>query len=150
MMSAQLLLPGLYEVNIFQNKGYDIIFVEYFVNNKMLSGDWNYTVKIDNSSISIKEVIITSMLWGFDQKNHFFEGWSWFEVINEGLSLGMTLKFFASMEKGVELKVKKYFRLSPRFVEVTGEKLVGEAFLLRNIFLIDKSDIFPYFHNQKC
>ena len=62
MMSAQLLLPGLYEVNIFQNKGYDIIFVEYFVNNKMLSGDWNYTVKIDNSSISIKEVIITSML----------------------------------------------------------------------------------------
>ena len=30
--------------------------------------------KFGNSSISMREFIITSILWGFDQKNHFFRG----------------------------------------------------------------------------
>ena len=30
--------------------------------------------KFDNSSISVKEVILTSISQGFDQKNRFFEG----------------------------------------------------------------------------
>ena len=62
-----------FKIKVFWNKGYD-------VRNKILSGDSYYTVdvvmwpKFGNSSISMREVIITSILWRFDQKNHFFEG----------------------------------------------------------------------------
>ena len=50
----------------------------YDVNNKILSNESNYIMevvmwpKFDNSSICIREVIITSILYGFEQKNHFF------------------------------------------------------------------------------
>ena len=45
------------------------------------------------------------------RKNAFFEGWS-----------------YTSVEKGLKLKVRKFWGLIPTFVEVTGEKLVGEIF----------------------
>ena len=35
----------------------------------------------------MREVIITSTLEGFDQRNHFFEGWSWFKLNNLRLAL---------------------------------------------------------------
>ena len=44
---------------------------------------------------------------------------------NLGLALGMTLKFYTSIGKGLKLKVRKFLRLIFLFVEVTGEKLVG-------------------------
>ena len=84
--------------------------------------------KFGNSSISIREVIITSSLKGFDQKNHFFEGSSWFKFNNLGLTLGTNLKFYTSVTKGLKLKVRKFSGLIPTFVEVTGEKLVGGSF----------------------
>ena len=37
----------------------------------------------------------------------------------------MTLKFYTSVEKGLNLKVKRFCGLIPMFVELTGEKLVG-------------------------
>ena len=40
-----------------------------------------------------------------------------------GLALGMVLKFFTSVEKGLELKVRKFWGLLPTIVEDTGEKL---------------------------
>ena len=46
-----------------------------------------------------------------------------------GLALGMTLKFYISVAKGLKLKVRRFCGLSLMFVEVTGEKLVGGAFL---------------------
>ena len=57
----------------------------YNVTNKILSRDPNNIIdvvmwpKFGNSSISVGEVIIASILWGFDQNKHFFEGWSWFK-----------------------------------------------------------------------
>ena len=48
---------------------------------------------------------------------------------NLGLALGMTLKFYISVAKGLKLKVRRFCGLSLMFVEVTGEKLVGGAFL---------------------
>ena len=36
----------------------------------------------------------------------------------------MALKFYTSVEKGLKLKVKKFWWLIPTFLEVTGEKLV--------------------------
>ena len=46
-----------------------------------------------------------------------------------GLALDTNLKFFTSVEKGLNLKVRKFFGLISIFVEVTEEKLVGGAFL---------------------
>ena len=41
----------------------------------------------------------------------------------------MTLKFYNSVAKGLKLKFRMFLGLIPRFVEVTGEKLVGRVFL---------------------
>ena len=67
MMSAKLATPGLFKIKTFWNKGYDVIIREYDVNNKILSRHSNYIIdvvmwpKIGNSSISIWEVITTSI-----------------------------------------------------------------------------------------
>ena len=74
------------------------------------------------------EVITTSILQVFDQKNRFFKGWSWFKFNNLGLALGTNLKFYTSVAKGLKLEVRKFWGLIPTFVEVTGEKLIGGTF----------------------
>ena len=40
---------------------------------------------------------------------------------------GIALTFYTSVEKGLKLKVTKFWRLILMFVEVTGEKRVGGA-----------------------
>ena len=61
MMLAKLATLGLLEIKVFWNKGYD-------VTNKILSCESNYIVdvamwqKLGNSSISVREVVITSIL----------------------------------------------------------------------------------------
>ena len=68
MMSAKLSSPALLKLMIFQNKGYDVIILEYEVTNKILSRESNYVVDVGmwptfgNCSISMRKVIITSML----------------------------------------------------------------------------------------
>ena len=42
----------------------------------------------------------------------------------------MALKFYNGVAKGFKLKVRKFYRLIPTFVEDTGEKLVGSLFSL--------------------
>ena len=42
----------------------------------------------------------------------------------------MVLKFYASVEKGLKLKVIKFWTPIPTFVKVTGEKLVKEGVFL--------------------
>ena len=42
----------------------------------------------------------------------------------------MALKFYNGVAKGFKLKVRKFYRLIPTFVEVTGEKQVGSLFSL--------------------
>ena len=59
---------GLLKITKFWNKGYDVIVSVEDVTNKILSRDSNYIVdlfmwpKFSNSSISMKEVITTSIL----------------------------------------------------------------------------------------
>ena len=63
--------------------------------------------KFGNSSISMREVITTSISSGFDQKkNNFFEGCCCFKLNNLGLGLGMSLKFYIS-GKRVKIKSQK-------------------------------------------
>ena len=59
------------------------------------------------------------------RKTTFFEGWSSFKFNHLGLTLGTNLNFYTSVAKGVKLKVRKFWGVIPRFLEVTGEKLVG-------------------------
>ena len=40
----------------------------------------------------------------------------------------MALKFYTSVEKGLNLNVRKFLGIIPTFVAVTGENLVGGAF----------------------
>ena len=42
----------------------------------------------------------------------------------------MALKFYTGVAKGFKLKVRKFFRLIPTFVEATGGKLVRSLFPL--------------------
>ena len=59
-------------------------------------------------------------------KTAFFEGLSWFKFNNFGLAQGMNLKFYASVTKGLNIKVRQFRGLVPTFLEVTGVKLVGD------------------------
>ena len=49
----------------------------------------------------------------------------WFKFNQLGLALGIALTFYSSVAKELKLKVRRFLRLIPTFVEVTGEKLVG-------------------------
>ena len=62
------------------------------------------------------------------RRTAFFEEWSWFKFDNLGLALGINLKFYTSVAKGLKLKVRKCWGLIPTFAEDTGKKLVGEPF----------------------
>ena len=68
MMSAKMATPGLLKITVFWNKGYDVIISVDDVTNKILWHDSNYIVdvfmwpKFGNSNISMREVIITSIL----------------------------------------------------------------------------------------
>ena len=68
MMSAKLATPGLLKTKVFWNKGFDLIISALDVTNNILAWDSDYIVdvvmwpKFGNSSISMTEVIITSIL----------------------------------------------------------------------------------------
>ena len=81
MIPAKMTTPGFL-------KAYDIIVAIHDVTDTILSSDSNFNVnpvmsqKFGNSSISMREVMITSILERFNQKNCSFEGWSWFKLNN--------------------------------------------------------------------
>ena len=68
MMSAKLATLSLLKIKVFLNKGYEVITFVCDMTNKVLSRDSNYIVdvvmspKFGNSSIAMREVIITSIL----------------------------------------------------------------------------------------
>ena len=68
LISAKMAPPVLLTIKVFWNKGYDVIISVHKVTNKFLSRDSNYIVnpvmwpKCSNYSISMRKVIITSLL----------------------------------------------------------------------------------------
>ena len=113
MILAKMLTLGLLKIKVFWNKSYDVIISAFDITNRVLSYDSNYIVdalvwpKFGNSSISK----------GFDQKNYFFEGRTWFKFNNLELLVGVILKVNTNVAKGLILKVKT-------FVEITEEILL--------------------------
>ena len=91
MISTNMVTPGLLKIKVFRNKSYDVMIYVHGVTNKFLSRDSNYIVdmvmspKFVNSTISIREVFITSILQGLDQKTTSLMGglgsssiiWDW-------------------------------------------------------------------------
>ena len=67
-MSAKMATPGILKITVFWNNGYDVVIPVDDVTNKILSRDSSYIVdvfmwpKFGNSSISMREVIATSIL----------------------------------------------------------------------------------------
>ena len=72
IMSAKMAAPALLKIKIFWNKGYYVKDSFYDVSDKILSLDSNQIMdvvmwpKFGNSSTCVREVIITSILLGFD------------------------------------------------------------------------------------
>ena len=68
MTSAKLASPGLPKIKVFWNKGYGVMISVYDVIKRILLRDSNYIAdmvmgpKFGNPSISIREVIIDSIL----------------------------------------------------------------------------------------
>ena len=105
---------GLLNVNVSWNKGYGVIISVHDVINKILSVDSTYTVyvvkwpKFGNSSISMREVTIASILYGFDQKKKLILSgglgsssiiWDWHKV--------WTLNFTPVWQKEVKTESQK-------------------------------------------
>ena len=122
-------------LKVFWNKGYDVIISVTTSPAKLY-----HVIQIILQMCSCDQSLVTvAFLWeklsqpqfykDLTRKTTFFERWSWFRFNNLGLSLGMTLKFNTSLSKGLKLKVRKFWELSPTFVEVTGKKLVGGLFV---------------------
>ena len=71
----------------------------------------------------MREVIITQILYGFDQKSRFFEGWYWFKFNN----LRLVLEILQQYAKGLKLKLKKCWW-----------KLVGGLFALSSSPILNR------------
>ena len=122
MMSPKLATLDLLKVKVFQNKSYDAIIIVHVVINKILSCDSNYVADVvmwstfGNSSVSMGKVIIALVLLGLDQKNNIFEECSWLKFNILGVALGVALKFYTSVAKGLKLKIRKFWRIIQMFV----------------------------------
>ena len=80
MTSAKIATLGFLKEEVFWSKVNDVKISVQDDTNKILSRDSNHITdvvigsKFGNYSISLREVIITSILEGFDQKKQFFWG----------------------------------------------------------------------------
>ena len=80
IMSAKLTHLGLLEIKVFWNKDYDVINYFHDVINNIFLRNSNYIADVvmwlnsGNSSLSMREVIITSILLGCEQKNQICWG----------------------------------------------------------------------------
>ena len=92
---------------------------------KNLSRDWNYIEdvvlwpKFDNSSNSMRKIIIILFYKDLTSKINFGEVCFCFKFTNLGLALGMALKFYTSVAKSLKLKVREFLGLNFTFVEVS-------------------------------
>ena len=92
---------------------------------KILSRDSNYTVDVlmCTKYCRCAHVYKVWFIWekllqpqfykDLTRKTALFEGCSWFRFNNLGLALGTILKFYASVTKGLTLKVRKFLGLNP-------------------------------------
>ena len=86
--------------------------------------------KFGNSIISMRKVIITSILQGIDQKNRYFEGWSWLKFNNLGLVLGKNLTFYSNVIKRFKTDCQKVLK---KFIEEVYRRKNGRGGFLAHL-----------------
>ena len=106
MMSAKMDTLDLFKIQVFWNKGYDVIVFVHDVNNKLLL----------RASCYIADVIMRSQ-FGNSRIS-----------MRDGMAWDMVLKFYTSVAKGLKSKFKTFWGLILTFAEVTGEELAGGLF----------------------
>ena len=116
MMSAKSTTPGFLKIVIFWNKSYEVIISAHDVRSKILHCESNYIV----DGVWPKFYVLSFFQFLEDLiKNRFFR--SWFRFNDLGLLLGMVFKFYCSLVKGLELKVRTSWWLISKLAEVTRE-----------------------------
>ena len=86
MSSAKMATLGLLKMKVFWNKGYDVVISVYDTINKNLARDSNYIVDV----VMRPSLVTLALLW---EKLLKFN--------NLGLALGMGLKFYTSVARGL-------------------------------------------------
>ena len=129
-MSAKLTTLDLLKITVFWIKVNVVIIIDHNVTNKILSRDSNFIVNLSYD----QSLVTLAFLWeklsqpqfykDLVRKNNFFEGPSWLKFNNLRLALGVALKFYTSVTKGLKLKIRKFWGLISTFVEVIEGKLV--------------------------
>ena len=115
MMSTKLVALGLLKIKVSWNKNYNVINSVHDVINKILSRDSNYIVdvvmwlKFGNTSISMREIIVTTVLQGLDQKNQFFWRVLLAQVQQFGTGTRYGLQILHHCDKSVKTKRQKVF-----------------------------------------
>ena len=123
MISVEMATPELLETKVFWNKLSGVIRYVDDVTNKILSRDPNCIVdvfmwpKLGDSSICMKKLMITWILWEFDENNRFS---CRVVLVQMGLALGGNVKLHTRVSKK-KLKIKVEGLIST-FVEVIMEK----------------------------
>ena len=123
VMPAKLTSLAIFQIKLCWDKSYEDIVSVHQGTNKNLLHDSNYISDVvmrptfGNSSISVAEVIINSILQGSHQKNDFFWGFILVEV--QWFGTGMTFTSYSRVEKGFKVKVRKFLGIIPTFVEVS-------------------------------
>ena len=115
MMSAKLTTPDLLKITVFWIKVNVVIISDHNVTNKILSRDSNFIVNLSYD----QSLVTLAFLWeklsqpqfykDLVRKNNFFEGPSWLKFNNLRLALGVALKFYTSVTKGLKLKIRKFW-----------------------------------------
>ena len=117
-MSAKLATLDLLKIKVFHNKGYDAILFVHDVINKILSCYSNDIVdvvmspKFGNSSVSMGEVIITSVLYKCDQKNQYFWGVLLIEVQEFGTGTGYGLEILHEYGRSIKTESQKVLEVN--------------------------------------
>ena len=96
MMLAKMVTLRFLKIQVFLNKGYDIIIFVYDVTNKILSCNSIYVV-----NVICDQSLVIQFYKDLSRKNTFFARWSWFRFNNLGLALDIALKFYTSVAKGL-------------------------------------------------
>ena len=114
MMPAKLATLGPLKIKVFQNKGYDAII---------------FSMRDQRNFIMWLKLYCRCSRY---HKLNFIRIWPektffliWFKFNNLGLALGINLKTYTSVAKGLKVKVRKFLGLIPTFSEVKGKNLVG-------------------------
>ena len=130
MMSAKMATPDLLKLTVFWNKGYYVIILDNDVTKIYHVIQIIFQIcSCDQSLVTLEKLSQPQFHKDLTRKTVFFDGWSWFKFNNLGVALGTNLKFYTSVAKGLKLKVRKFLKLIPTFVELPGEKLVEESWI---------------------